>query len=102
MITTPALTVAPENPVLKFWARAGGSATLVRVFRTGIEWSWTGRHIDTARIPMTLITAVSTEPGRHRSTLVVEAEGRSVEFRVDNAGAREARELICLLMAVGF
>jgi hypothetical protein len=99
-MTTPAVTEAPENSVLNFWARVGGNPTLVRVFRTGIEWSMADHLLDTSRIPMALITAVTTESGRFLSTLVVEAEGRSVEFRVDNACAHEARQLIRFLMAV--
>jgi hypothetical protein len=100
MITTPTVAAPLEDPVLKFWSRVDGHCALVRVFRSGIEWSWTDRHLDSERIPVALITAVTTESGRFRSTLVVESEARRFEFRVDNACARQARELIRLLMAV--
>jgi hypothetical protein len=100
MIAASTLTVIPAPPVLEFWARVEGKSALVRVFRRCIEWSWADRRLDTGRIPVAFITAVTTERGRFRSTLVVEAEARRFEFRVDNTCAREARDLIRLLLAV--
>jgi hypothetical protein len=86
--------------VFEFWARVEGSCAFVRVLRRGIEWSLPDEGSGVEVIPMTSVIAVSSESGKFQSTLLVEAEERNVEFRVDNALAHEARALIRLLIAV--
>jgi hypothetical protein len=73
---------------------------VVRVRRRGIEWSLPDDGTDIEVIPMASVIEVMSEPGRFWSTLIVRAEQRNVEFRVDNDCAMDARALIRLLIAV--
>ena len=98
MITTPTDMTAATDRVINFQARLGSGCALVRVTRGRIEWFVSNHRLTVEAIPMTLITAVSTEPGWFRSTLIVKTRERTVEFRVDRSLADEARALIQLLM----
>ena len=96
-MNTPAVTRTHETPLMGFWARVGGSRVSVKLLRSGIEWFPADLG---SVIAMPSITAVSVQPGWFRSTLVVEADGRRVQFRLDRTLAVEARGLIRLLMTV--
>ena len=100
-MSTKLATDAIEDPVVEFSARVDGECVLVRVMRSGLVWAVVDDPLVVVEMmPTASITDVTTEPGRFRSTLTVEADGRKVAFSLENARAREGRESIRLLMAV--
>ncbi len=89
-----------DAPLMLFEAHVAGQRADVKILSTRIVWSAAGCRSVTEMVPLTAIASVGTSKSqRGRWSLVVNANGKTIEFLVDEAVAEQATTMLQLLVA---
>jgi hypothetical protein len=91
--------VQRSTPLMQFSARVDGSSAYVRIQPSRLEWSLVGREWVIVMAPIASVTAVASEPGSLKSSLVVTTNVGTVEFRIQPETCETARTLLLRLVA---
>jgi hypothetical protein len=95
----PAPMIQRSTPLMQFSARVDGCSAYVRIQPSRLEWSLVGREWVIVMAPIASVTAVASEPGSLKSTLVVTTSVGTVEFRIQPETCEMARALLVRLVA---
>lgn len=92
--------VMSDAPLMLFEAHVGGQRADVKILSTRIVWSTAGRRGVTEMVPLTAISSVTTHESQpSKWSLVVNANGKAIEFQVEEAVADQATSMLRLLVA---
>jgi hypothetical protein len=97
--TQPAPTNSRTSPLMQFSARVDGCSAYVRIQPRRLEWSLVGREWVIQMAPIASVTAVVSESGSLKSSLIVSTNVGRVEFRVQPESCELARALLVQLVA---
>ena len=84
---------------MQFSARVDGCSAYVRIQRRRLEWSLVGREWVIQMTPIVSVTAITSEPGSLKSSLIVVTNVGTVEFRIQPEIREPARALLERLVA---
>ena len=84
---------------MQFSGRVDGCSAYVRIQPRWLEWSLVGREWVIRMAPIASVTAVVSEAGLLKSSLIVSTNLGTVEFRVQPETCEPARALLVRLVA---
>ena len=100
MTTAPlAPTIQRSGPPMQFSARVDGCSAYVRIQPRRLEWSLVGREWVIQMAPIASVTAITSEPGSLKSSLIVVTNVGTVEFRIQSETCELARAVLERLVA---
>lgn len=91
--------VQRSTPLMQFSARVDGCSAYVRIQPSRLEWSLVGREWVIVMAPIASVTAIASEPGSLKSSLIVATNVGAVEFRIQPETCEQARALLVRLVA---
>ena len=98
-MTTTQLAIQRSSPLMQFSARVDGCSAYVRIQPRRLEWSLVGREWVIQMAPIASVTAIDSEPGSLKSSLIVATNVGTVEFRIHPDTCEPARALLVRLVA---
>lgn len=92
-------TVQRSSPLMQFSASVDGCSAYVRFQQRRLEWSLLGSEWVIQMAPVASVTAIVSEPGSLKSSLIVATNVGTVEFRLQPETCELARALLVRLVA---
>jgi hypothetical protein len=94
------IQTSTRDALMRFRSSVGGRPAYVRIFSGRIDWAVLGSDRVTELVPLSAISSIEEiRTGPTTSSLVVCANGKTIEFQVESAIADEALPLLQQLSA---